>query len=166
MAATARRTERADHVIYRSGEELSVRLPRHPGAIGQARKEFQWLPRLAPHLPLAIPVPLGVGDPDFGYPWPWAVSRWLDGEVATVDALGDSSRAAHSAANAPASTARRAFAGADAPSPPQPDRVRDPAVPGCGDQTAARLFAMTRSLPMPSGRRSPGSPVSVKPCRS
>lgn len=84
----------SDHVIYRLGEELSVRLPRHLGAIGQARKEFQWLPRLAPHLPLAIPVPVGVGDPDFGYPWPWAVSRWLDGEVATVDALGDSSRAA------------------------------------------------------------------------
>ncbi|MGC0407467.1 aminoglycoside phosphotransferase (APT) family kinase protein [Streptomyces sp. SAI-163] len=31
----------SDHVIYRLGEELSVRLPRHPGAIGQARKEFQ-----------------------------------------------------------------------------------------------------------------------------
>ncbi|MFE5919203.1 aminoglycoside phosphotransferase family protein [Streptomyces sp. NPDC056468] len=84
----------SDHVIYRLGEELTVRLPCHAGAIGQARKEFQWLPRLAPHVPLAIPVPVGVGDPDFGYPWPWAVSRWLDGEVATVDALGDSSRAA------------------------------------------------------------------------
>ncbi|MFD5805638.1 aminoglycoside phosphotransferase family protein [Streptomyces sp. NPDC127020] len=84
----------SDHVIYRLGEELSVRLPRHPGAIGQARKELQWLPRLAPHLPLAIPVPVGVGEPDFGYPWPWAVSRWLDGEVATVDALGDSPGAA------------------------------------------------------------------------
>ncbi|WP_432098073.1 aminoglycoside phosphotransferase family protein [Streptomyces sp. WAC 04229] len=84
----------SDHVIYRLGEELSVRLPRHSGAIGQARKELQWLPRLAPHLPLAIPVPVGVGEPDFGYPWPWAVSRWLDGEVATVDALGDSPGAA------------------------------------------------------------------------
>ncbi|MEU3527858.1 aminoglycoside phosphotransferase family protein [Streptomyces sp. NPDC038707] len=84
----------SDHVIYRLGEELSVRLPRHVGAIGQARKESRWLPRLAPHLPLAVPVPVGVGEPDFGYPWPWAVSRWLDGEVATVDALGDSSGAA------------------------------------------------------------------------
>ncbi|WP_328349447.1 aminoglycoside phosphotransferase family protein [Streptomyces sp. NBC_00445] len=84
----------SDHVIYRLGEELSVRLPRHAGAIGQARKEFQWLPRLAPHLPLAVPVPVGVGEPDFGYPWPWAVSRWLDGEVATVEALASSSTAA------------------------------------------------------------------------
>ncbi|GGZ28963.1 aminoglycoside phosphotransferase family protein [Streptomyces poonensis] len=84
----------SDHVIYRLGEELSVRLPRHPGAIGQAGKEFAWLPRLAPHLPLAIPVPVAVGEPGFGYPWPWAVSRWLDGEVATVGALADSSGAA------------------------------------------------------------------------
>ena len=84
----------SDHVIHRLGEELSVRLPRHAGAIGQARKESEWLPRLAPHLPLAIPVPVGVGEPDFGYPWPWAVSRWLDGEVATVEALADSSEAA------------------------------------------------------------------------
>ncbi|MEU6450478.1 aminoglycoside phosphotransferase family protein [Streptomyces sp. NPDC046979] len=84
----------SDHVIYRLGAELSVRLPRHSGAIGQARKELQWLPQLAPHLPLAIPVPVGVGEPDFGYPWPWAVSRWLDGEVVTVDALGDSPGAA------------------------------------------------------------------------
>ncbi|MFC3454309.1 aminoglycoside phosphotransferase family protein [Amycolatopsis speibonae] len=84
----------SDHVIYRLGEELSVRLPRHSGAIKQARKEAEWLPRLAPHLPLTVPVPVEVGEPDFGYPWPWAVSRWLDGEVATVDALSGSHEAA------------------------------------------------------------------------
>ncbi|MCX5232682.1 aminoglycoside phosphotransferase family protein [Streptomyces sp. NBC_00233] len=84
----------SDHVIYRLGEELSVRLPRRSGAGGQARKESEWLPRLAPHLPLAVPVPVGVGKPDFGYPWPWAVSRWLDGEVAGVEALAHSSEAA------------------------------------------------------------------------
>ncbi|MEV0345624.1 aminoglycoside phosphotransferase family protein [Nonomuraea sp. NPDC050680] len=84
----------SDHVIYRLGEELSVRLPRHTGAIGQAEKEYEWLPRLAPHLPLAIPVPVGVGEPGYGYPWPWAVSRWLDGEVATVETLASSSEAA------------------------------------------------------------------------
>ncbi|MEU4175967.1 aminoglycoside phosphotransferase family protein [Streptomyces sp. NPDC026589] len=84
----------SDHVIYRLGEDLSVRLPRHAGARGQAMKESEWLPRLAPHLPLAIPVPVGVGEPDFGYPWPWAVSRWLDGDVATAGALADSSGSA------------------------------------------------------------------------
>jgi aminoglycoside phosphotransferase (APT) family kinase protein len=80
----------SDHVIHRLGEQLSVRLPRHAGAIGQAEKEAEWLPRLAPHVPLAVPVPVAVGKPGLGYPWPWMVSRWLDGEVATVAALADS----------------------------------------------------------------------------
>ncbi|MGW7080435.1 aminoglycoside phosphotransferase family protein [Streptomyces sp. NPDC054866] len=84
----------SDHVIYRLGQDLSVRLPCHAGAMGQATKEAEWLPRLAPHLPLAIPTPVQVGVPDFGYPWRWAVSRWLDGEVATAEALADSSAAA------------------------------------------------------------------------
>ena len=84
----------SDHVIYRLGNELAVRLPRHSGAIGQARKELEWLPRLAPALPLAIPVPLAVGEPGFGYPWPWLVSRWLDGQVATADRLADSAEVA------------------------------------------------------------------------
>ncbi|WP_030781322.1 aminoglycoside phosphotransferase family protein [Streptomyces sp. NRRL S-920] len=84
----------SDHVIYRLGEELSVRLPRHADAVGQARKEARWLPRLTPHLPLAVPEPVGVGEPGLGYPWAWAVSRWLEGEVATPEALGDSPRAA------------------------------------------------------------------------
>jgi aminoglycoside phosphotransferase (APT) family kinase protein len=84
----------SDHVIYRLGKKLAVRLPRHAGAIGQASKELEWLPRLAPYLPLAIPVPLAVGEPAFGYPWPWSVSRWLDGEVATAEELADSPAAA------------------------------------------------------------------------
>jgi aminoglycoside phosphotransferase (APT) family kinase protein len=84
----------SDHAIYRLGADLSVRVPRHDGAIQQAAKEAYWLPRLAPHLPLAVPEPVGVGKPAFGYPWPWAVSRWLDGEVATVEAWGDSIDAA------------------------------------------------------------------------
>lgn len=63
----------SDHVIYRLGDELSVRLPRSAGVIGQAAKKSEWLPRLAPHLPLAVPVPVGVGEPGFGCPWPWSV---------------------------------------------------------------------------------------------
>lgn len=84
----------SDHVIHRLGEELSVRLPRHAGAAGQAEKEFERLPRLAPRPPPAVPVPVGVGEPDFGCPWPWAVSRRLDGGVATVEAWAGSSGAA------------------------------------------------------------------------
>ncbi|WP_307834510.1 aminoglycoside phosphotransferase family protein [Paractinoplanes lichenicola] len=73
----------SDHVIHRLGDDLSVRLPRHSGAVNQARLESEWLPRLAPHLPLAIPAPVAVGEPGLGYPWHWAVTRWLPGGPAT-----------------------------------------------------------------------------------
>ncbi|SNY59621.1 aminoglycoside phosphotransferase family protein [Paractinoplanes atraurantiacus] len=87
----------SDHVIFRLGDELAVRLPRHEGAIGQAKKESVWLPRLAPALPLAVPEPVAVGRPGLGYPWHWSVARWLDGEVATLD-LADSWEAAETLA--------------------------------------------------------------------
>lgn len=124
----------SDHVIYRLGEELTVRLPRHAGAIGQAAKESGWLPRLAPRLPLAVPVPVAVGAPGFGYPWPWAVSRWLDGEVATVGALGDSARAAVQLAGF--LTALQAFVPEDVP------MAGDPALTG---QPLADRDAATRA---------------------
>ena len=73
-----------DHAIYRLGADLSVRLPRIGWAMRQADKERRWLPRLAPHLPLTIPVPLASGVPAEGYPYQWSVYRWLAGEDAAV----------------------------------------------------------------------------------
>ncbi|XVU29763.1 aminoglycoside phosphotransferase family protein [Actinoplanes sp. CA-054009] len=87
----------SDHVIFRLGDELAVRLPRHEGAIGQAVKESVWLPRMAPALPLAVPEPVAVGRPGLGYPWHWSVARWLDGDVATLD-LAESRAAAETLA--------------------------------------------------------------------
>lgn len=84
----------SDHVIYRLGTDLSVRLPRGSWAAGQAVKEHRWLPRLAAGLPLAVPVPLGLGEPAFGYPWHWSVNRWLEGSPATVEGLADRERTA------------------------------------------------------------------------
>ena len=78
-----------DNAIYRLGEDMAVRLPRIHWAIGQVKKEQQWLPRLAPHLPLAIPVPLAMGKPGEGYPWHWSIYQWLEGENATVESLAD-----------------------------------------------------------------------------
>lgn len=71
-----------DHDIYRLGDHLAVRLPRIGWATQQAAKEAEWLPRLAPHLPLAVPVPLAMGQPAEGYPFDWSVYRWLPGENA------------------------------------------------------------------------------------
>src|SRR4051812_10420606 len=69
-----------DNAIYRLGADLSVRLPRIGWATGQVEKEHEWMPRLAPHLPLAIPEPIVKGTPAFGYPWSWSVYRWIPGE--------------------------------------------------------------------------------------
>ena len=57
------RSAGTDNALYRLGDDMAVRLPRIEGATGQVDKEQQWLPRLAPHLPLAIPVPLAKGAP-------------------------------------------------------------------------------------------------------
>ena len=83
-----------DNAIYRLGEDMAVRLPRIAWATGQVEKEEQWLPRLAPYLPLAIPLPLAKGSPAEGYPWHWSVCSWLDGENATVDHIDDLCEAA------------------------------------------------------------------------
>src|SRR5437667_1269279 len=71
-----------DHDIYRLGEHLAARLPRIGWATGQATKEAEWLPKLAPHLPLAVPVQLAMGHPAEGYPFAWSVYEWLPGENA------------------------------------------------------------------------------------
>ena len=83
-----------DNALYRLGEDLAVRLPRIPGAVDDVTKEHRWLPRLAPLLPVAIPVPLVKGEPAEGYPWRWSVYRWLDGENPAVDSLTDPDRLA------------------------------------------------------------------------
>ncbi len=71
-----------DHDIYRLGDGLAARLPRIGWATKQAATEALWLPKLAPHLPLALPVQLAMGHPAEGYPFEWSVYEWLPGENA------------------------------------------------------------------------------------
>jgi aminoglycoside phosphotransferase (APT) family kinase protein len=83
-----------ENAIYRLGEDMAVRLPRYPGPTGAIDKEHQWLPKLAPHLPLSIPVPLAKGLPDEGYPFHWSVFRWIEGENTTIDRIENPCEAA------------------------------------------------------------------------
>jgi aminoglycoside phosphotransferase (APT) family kinase protein len=69
-----------DNALYRLGMDMVVRLPRIGWATGGIDKDFEWLPKLAPLLPVRIPVPLAKGEPGEGYPWRWGVYRWIDGE--------------------------------------------------------------------------------------
>lgn len=71
-----------DNRTFHLGADMSVRLPSAAPYAAQVEKEQEWLPRLAPHLPLPIPAPLALGEPGEGYPWRWSVYRWLRGETA------------------------------------------------------------------------------------
>src|SRR5207244_8723593 len=71
-----------DHDIYRLGDHLAARLPRIGSATKQAAKEAEWLSKLAPHLPLAVPVQFAIGRPAEGYPFEWSVYEGLPGETA------------------------------------------------------------------------------------
>jgi aminoglycoside phosphotransferase (APT) family kinase protein len=83
-----------DNAIYRLGTDMAVRLPRIQRATAALDKEVRWLPRLAPLLPLAVPVPLANGAPAEGYPWEWSILTWLQGEPATVERIADLRQAA------------------------------------------------------------------------
>jgi aminoglycoside phosphotransferase (APT) family kinase protein len=68
-----------DNAMYRLGDDLAVRLPRITGAAGNVAAEQRWVPLLAPHLPVAVPSPVGLGRPTDEYRYPWSVCRWLPG---------------------------------------------------------------------------------------
>jgi aminoglycoside phosphotransferase (APT) family kinase protein len=78
-----------DNAVYRLGEVMVVRLPRTPRTSRTLEMERYWLPRLAPELPLAIPVPLADGIPAGSYPFAWSIYRWLTGESATAEQIMD-----------------------------------------------------------------------------
>jgi aminoglycoside phosphotransferase (APT) family kinase protein len=78
-----------DNRTFRLGPDMAVRLPSAERYAAQVAKEQQWLPVLAPFLPLPVPVPLAMGAPADDYPWQWSVYRWLEGETASVSRIDD-----------------------------------------------------------------------------
>jgi aminoglycoside phosphotransferase (APT) family kinase protein len=87
-----------DNRTYRLGSELTARLPTHESYVAAVDKEHQWLPILAPALPVAIPEAVAKGEPGQGYPHPWAIRRWIDGETASHETVADLSDFARSIA--------------------------------------------------------------------
>jgi aminoglycoside phosphotransferase (APT) family kinase protein len=83
-----------DNAIYRLGADMTVRLPRYPSPTTSIDKEHYWLPKLAPYLPLSIPVLLALGAPGEGYPFRWSVLKWIEGENLTIDCIADPRQAA------------------------------------------------------------------------
>jgi aminoglycoside phosphotransferase (APT) family kinase protein len=75
------------NAIFRLGDELSVRLPRRDGPTEPGSAELDWLPRLAPQLPIEVPVPVAQGRPSESYPWFWEIHTWVQGETLPVEEI-------------------------------------------------------------------------------
>lgn len=133
-----------DNAIYRLGSDMAVRLPRIHWAAGQVDKEQRWLPRLAPLLPLAIPVPLGKGEPAEGYPYAWSIYSWLEGETATVERIADPGRAATDLAQFVASLQR--IDPTDGPDPGEHNSFRGAPLATRDAETRAAIASLGRTI--------------------
>lgn len=71
-----------DNQMWRLGDALAVRMPRTARAPSLLRKEHRWMPVLAPHLPLPVPVTVRIGEPSAHFPRPWTITAWVPGEPA------------------------------------------------------------------------------------
>ena len=78
-----------DNRSFHLGEHMIVRLPSALAYAPQVEKEQRWLPKLAPYLPLSIPMPLAMGKSSEDYPLPWSVYRWLDGKIASLEYIAN-----------------------------------------------------------------------------
>jgi aminoglycoside phosphotransferase (APT) family kinase protein len=133
-----------DNAIYRLGDDMAVRLPRRQKNTGQLDKERRWLPRLAPLLPLAIPVPLAVGAPAEGYPFAWSIYPWLEGETATADRIADLRQAATDLAQFVASLQR--IDPADGPQPGQDNSSRGVPLATRDESTRAAIASIAGTI--------------------
>jgi aminoglycoside phosphotransferase (APT) family kinase protein len=69
-----------DNMMIRIGDDLCARLPRRAIAASLLRTEQAWLRRIAPHVPVSVPVPVRLGAPSADYPYPWSIIAWLPGQ--------------------------------------------------------------------------------------
>ncbi|WP_375432247.1 aminoglycoside phosphotransferase family protein [uncultured Friedmanniella sp.] len=78
-----------DNVIARVGRDLCVRMPRRALSAPLVQHEADWMPGLAPLLPVDVSTPVAIGEPGLGYPWTWLVCPWFDGRPLTEVAVDD-----------------------------------------------------------------------------
>jgi aminoglycoside phosphotransferase (APT) family kinase protein len=84
-----------DNALFRLGDDMVARLPRLARTSATLKKEVEWLPRLAPFLPLRVPLPLANGAPEGSYPFVWSIYTWLDGDQAIAEHIADQAQAAN-----------------------------------------------------------------------
>jgi aminoglycoside phosphotransferase (APT) family kinase protein len=79
-----------DNLVFRLGDDLSVRLPRRIEGAVLIEHEQRWVPELVTAgLPLPTSCALRTGAAGCGYPWSWSIGPWLLGAMAAVTPLVD-----------------------------------------------------------------------------
>lgn len=81
-----------DNAVFCVDGEWAVRFPRRAVAVPGVEREIALLPRLAPRLPLPIPVPTYIGRPDGSYPWPFFAAPYIPGVEPARVALDETAR--------------------------------------------------------------------------
>jgi aminoglycoside phosphotransferase (APT) family kinase protein len=80
-----------DNRTFRLGSDMLVRMPTAEAYALKVPKEQELLPRLKPHLTMAIPAPLKIGRPSDDYPFPFSIYKWCDGESVNSMSIDDTS---------------------------------------------------------------------------
>jgi aminoglycoside phosphotransferase (APT) family kinase protein len=79
------------NALFRLGDEYILRFPLQPSPSlrDELLAEQENARRIAAHVPLAVPEPVALGEPGRGYAGPWSAYRWIPGEAAAGDRLGE-----------------------------------------------------------------------------
>ena len=81
------------NALFRLGDEIVLRFPLRPsldaGLRDKLAAEQDTARRVAAHVPVPVPEPVGFGEPGEGYPGPWTAYRWIPGETASSEHIAD-----------------------------------------------------------------------------
>jgi aminoglycoside phosphotransferase (APT) family kinase protein len=84
-----------DSTVWLLGEEWVVRFPRREVVVPGFLRELDVLPRIAPLLPLPVPIAEVRGEPGDRFPWPWSAHRLLPGREIPDARPHDAARVGH-----------------------------------------------------------------------
>jgi len=81
------------NALFRLGDQIVLRFPLRPGRDARLRDklsaEQDIARRVAAHVPVPVPKPVGFGEPGEGYPGLWTAYTWIPGETASRERIGD-----------------------------------------------------------------------------
>lgn len=76
-----------DNLLFRTGDQWLVRIPRRAAAVPLLVNEQRVLSHLAERLPVTTPAAVILGQPCAEFPWPWSVTPYIEGKTLDVSPL-------------------------------------------------------------------------------